>query len=131
MGAVLAAVLVTVTIASVVAGNRMAASAADERRLAQAVDAQKASSQRAKAELAKKTAESSFAAAREAERMARAAEEEGRKLLYTTDMQLAPFLWSDDRTTAEQLRILLAKHIPDHRTERGCMPRREARSAWL
>ena len=43
----------------------------------------------------------------------RAAEEAGRKLLYTTDMQLAPFLWRDDRTTAEQLRVLLAKHIPE------------------
>ncbi len=41
------------------------------------------------------------------------AEEEGRKLLYTTDMRLAPFVWRDDRTTAEQLRVLLAKHIPD------------------
>src|SRR5262249_9159364 len=39
--------------------------------------------------------------------------EAGRKLQYTTDMQLAPFLWKDDRTTAEQLRALLARHIPD------------------
>jgi len=46
---------------------------------------------------------------------AEAAEEAGRKLLYTTDMQLAPFLWRDDRTTAEQLRVLLAKHIPEER----------------
>ncbi len=45
--------------------------------------------------------------------LAKAEEEAGRKLLYTTDMQLAPFLWRDDRTTAEQLRVLLAKHIPD------------------
>jgi WD40 repeat protein/tetratricopeptide (TPR) repeat protein/energy-coupling factor transporter ATP-binding protein EcfA2 len=44
---------------------------------------------------------------------ARAAEEAGRKLLYTTDMRLAPFVWRDDRTTAQKLRILLAKHIPD------------------
>jgi WD40 repeat protein/serine/threonine protein kinase/tetratricopeptide (TPR) repeat protein len=44
---------------------------------------------------------------------AEAAEEAGRKLLYTTDMRLAPFLWRDDRITAEQLRVLLAKHIPD------------------
>jgi WD40 repeat protein/tetratricopeptide (TPR) repeat protein len=44
-----------------------------------------------------------------------AAEEEGRKLLYTTDMQLAPFVWKDDRATAAQLRTLLAKHIPDER----------------
>ena len=51
----------------------------------------------------------------EAERLARAAEEEGRKLLYTTDMQLAPFVWRDDRTTAEQLRVLLARHIPEER----------------
>ncbi len=28
-------------------------------------------------------------------------------------MQLAPFVWRDDRSTAEQLRVLLAKHIPD------------------
>jgi WD40 repeat protein/serine/threonine protein kinase/tetratricopeptide (TPR) repeat protein len=44
---------------------------------------------------------------------AETAEEAGRKLLYTTDMRLAPFLWRDDRTTAEQLRTLLAKHIPN------------------
>ena len=48
-----------------------------------------------------------------AEGLARAEEEAGRKLQYTTDMQLAPFLWKDDRTTAEQLRVLLARHIPD------------------
>ncbi len=45
--------------------------------------------------------------------LARAEEEAGRKLLYTTDMQLAPFVWKDDRSTAGQLRTLLAKHIPD------------------
>src|SRR5271166_3261041 len=28
-------------------------------------------------------------------------------------MQLAPFVWRDDRSTAEQLRVLLEKHIPD------------------
>src|SRR5262249_52814107 len=48
-----------------------------------------------------------------AERPARAAEEAGRKLLYTTDMQLAPLLWKDDRTTAKQLGLLLARHVPD------------------
>jgi len=48
-----------------------------------------------------------------AERSARDAEEAGRRLLYTTDMRLSPFVWRDDRTTAEQLRALLAKHIPD------------------
>ena len=57
--------------------------------------------------------EGSLTKAEAAERLARTAEEAGRKLLYTTDMQLAPFLWRDDRTTAEQLRVLLAKHIPE------------------
>ena len=55
---------------------------------------------------------SSLSKAEAAERQARAAEEAGRKLLYTTDMRLAPFVWRDDRTTAEQLRGLLAKHVP-------------------
>ena len=40
------------------------------------------------------------------------AEEAGRKLLYTTDMRLAPFYWRDDRTSAQKLRSLLARHIP-------------------
>ena len=57
--------------------------------------------------------EGSLSKAEAAERLARDAEEAGRKLLYTTDMRLAPFVWRDDRTTAEQLRVLLAKHIPD------------------
>ena len=61
----------------------------------------------------KKEVEGSLSKAETAERLARAAEEAGRKLLYTTDMQLAPFVWRDDRSTAEQLRVLLAKHIPD------------------
>src|SRR5207302_9214836 len=55
----------------------------------------------------------SLTKAEKAEQVARAAEAAGRKLLYTTDMRLAPFVWRDDRTTAEQLRVLLAKHIPD------------------
>lgn len=58
-------------------------------------------------------AEKAGSEAREAASQARAAEEEGRKLLYTTDMQLAPFVWKDDRSTAAQLRTLLAKHVPD------------------
>ena len=58
--------------------------------------------------------ESSLFKAKKAEEAARAAEEEGRKLLYTTDMRLAPFVWSDDRATAQQLRTLLAKHIPNN-----------------
>jgi eukaryotic-like serine/threonine-protein kinase len=101
LGAVLASVLVMATIASVIVAGRMARTASNERWA------------RGQADQAKKTAESSFLEAREAGRLARAAEEAGRKLLYTTDMRLAPFLWRDDRTTAEQLRVLLAKHIPD------------------
>jgi WD40 repeat protein len=63
---------------------------------------------------AQKTAvEESLSKAEAAERLARRAEADGRKLLYTTDMQLAPFVWRDDRSTAEQLRVLLAKHVPD------------------
>ncbi len=57
--------------------------------------------------------EGSLSKAEAAEKLARAAEETGRKLLYTTDMRLAPFVWRDERVTAEQLRVLLAKHIPD------------------
>jgi WD40 repeat protein/tetratricopeptide (TPR) repeat protein len=60
-------------------------------------------------------AEAAERLARTEEEKARAAEEEGRKLLYTTDMRLAPFVWRDDRTTAEQLRVLLAKHVPEER----------------
>jgi WD40 repeat protein/predicted Ser/Thr protein kinase len=124
LGAVLTSVLVVVTIASVFVALYMislasekAQNAAAERlaRLA-AVDAQKREAEeRTKADMAKKAAETSSAAARQAERLARAAEEQGRKLLYTTDMQLAPFVWRDDRTTAEQLRLLLARHVPEER----------------
>ena len=63
-------------------------------------------------------------------------EEAGRKLQYTTDMQLAPFLWKDDRTTAEQLRVLLARHIPERMKAnagktRATAPIHSYRSAWL
>lgn len=63
----------------------------------------------------KAAVEDSLTKAETAEQVARAAEEEGRKLLYTTDMRLAPFVWNNDRTTAEQLRVLLMKHIPDQK----------------
>ncbi|MGO9915647.1 MAG: protein kinase domain-containing protein [Isosphaeraceae bacterium] len=117
LGAALTALFVTVTIASVMVARFMAQSAADERRARlEAVEAQKREAEeRTKAEQAKQVAESSFAEAREAERLARAAEQQGRRLLYITDMQLAPFVWSDDRSTSDQLRILLAKHIPSER----------------
>ena len=60
----------------------------------------------------KREVKGSLSKAETAERLARTAEEAGRKLLYTTDMRLAPFVWRDDRTTANQLRDLLSKHIP-------------------
>ncbi len=112
LGAALTALFVTTTIASVIVARLMAHSAADERRARlEAVVAQKREAEeRTKAEKARQVAETSFAEAR-------AAEEQGRKLLYTTDMQLAPFVWNDDRSTAEQLRVLLAKHIPSSSLE--------------
>jgi WD40 repeat protein/serine/threonine protein kinase/tetratricopeptide (TPR) repeat protein len=121
LGAILTAVLLLATITSLLVANHMtdlaraeARSAADERRARQeAVDSQKREAdQRIKAE---------------------AAEETGRKLLYTTDMRLAPFVWRDDRTTAEQLRVLLAKHIPNEKMkdEGGRMNAAEALGADL
>jgi hypothetical protein len=63
----------------------------------------------------KEAVEGSLSKAEAAERSARKAEEDGRKLLYTTDMRLAPFVWRDGLSTAQQLRVLLAKHIPDRK----------------
>ena len=101
-------------IAAIVVAGRMAESLrTNDRLVGRPRDPRSGKREREHAEQAKTTAESSFTKAREAERLARAAEEEGRKLLYTTNMQLAPFLWKDDRTTAEQVGDLLAKHIPD------------------
>src|SRR5262245_52039109 len=39
-------------------------------------------------------------------------------------MRLAPFVWKDDRSTAEQLRVLLAKHIPAPHAAGAGDPRR-------
>lgn len=50
--------------------------------------------------------------AQQNQRKAEAAEEEGRRLLYTTDMRLAPFVWKDGGSSAEQLHALLARHEP-------------------
>jgi eukaryotic-like serine/threonine-protein kinase len=101
LGAILTAVLVLATITSLIVASRMANLARSE---AQSADDERRSHQ-----------EAVVARKREADQRikAEAAEETGRKLLYTTDMQLAPFVWRDDRTTAEQVRVLLAKHIPD------------------
>jgi WD40 repeat protein/tetratricopeptide (TPR) repeat protein len=84
-------------------------------------------SQKTELETQKAAVESSLSKAEKAEQVARAAEEEGRKLLYTTDMRLAPFVWRDDRTTAEQLRVLLAKHIPQSKESRDSGPKPDLR----
>src|SRR5262249_36422417 len=78
--------------------------------------AQQAEQSRLDTEKALEVVESEKAKALAAEGLARAEEEKGRQLLYTTDLRLAPFVWKDDRSTAEQLRVLLAKHIPDGKT---------------
>src|SRR5262249_48833644 len=76
-------------------------------------NAQQAEQSRKDTEKALEIVEAEKAKALAAEGLARAEEEKGRRLLYTTDMRLAPFVWKDARCTAEQLRVLLAKHIPD------------------
>ncbi len=75
-------------------------------------NARQAEQSRKDTEKALRIVESEKAKALAAEALARDEEEAGRKLLYTTDMRLAPFVWRDDRSTAGQLRGLLAKHIP-------------------
>lgn len=60
----------------------------------------------------KNNAELNLRKAEAAEAAARRAEDESRRLLYTTDMKLAPFVWKDDEATAEQLSSLLARHDP-------------------
>lgn len=68
-----------------------------------------------------------------AEQEARRAEEEGRHLLYTTDMRLAPFVWKDDGATAEQLRTLLARHEPNppHADTQGSPTRERGRAEGI
>jgi WD40 repeat protein len=78
-------------------------------------NARQAEQSRKDTEKALAVVESEKAKALAAEGLARAEEEKGRQLLYTTDMRLAPFVWKDGRATAEQLRVLLAKHIPEER----------------
>ena len=120
--AVVAIVAVCACVAALVANRRasdLALIAEQKSEIAEA-SAADADRERTNAEQALTQVESQKAAvvssltkAEAAEQVARAAEEAGRKLLYTTDMQLAPFVWRDDRATAEQLRVLLAKHVPD------------------
>ena len=108
-GLAVVAVVAAVACAIALFANQRANALAEKARQSQ----QETAKALATVETQKAEVEGSLSKAEAAERSARAAEEAGRKLLYTTDMQLAPFVWRDDRTTAEQLRVLLAKHIPD------------------
>ncbi len=60
----------------------------------------------------KASVEGSLSKARAAETQARASEEQGRRLLYATDMQLLPFIWKDPQATGAQLRSRLNAHRP-------------------
>jgi hypothetical protein len=102
LGAVLTAVLVLATIASLIVAGRMS-NEADQmsdlaRKEARAAGHERKARQEAVA--SQKREAQQRIKAEEAERSARAAEEEGRKLLYTTDMQLVPFIWKDPTATA-------------------------------
>jgi WD40 repeat protein/tetratricopeptide (TPR) repeat protein len=79
-------------------------------------NAKRAKQSQSETESALLVAKSQKGKAEAAERAARIAEESGRTLLYTTDMRLAPFVWKDDRSTSDQLRALLAKHVPEETT---------------
>jgi hypothetical protein len=111
-GGVIAACLVLLVLLAGIAGTtwgliearRQELEARRQERIARAEALEKEKARRAEAMRAE--------GERKAKETAEAAEEAGRKLLYTTDMRLAPFLWNDDRTTAKHLRDLLAKHIP-------------------
>src|SRR5262249_23079821 len=93
LGAVLTAVLVLVTAGSILAARRFARLFHSERKALNLVESKQgevvASLERAEA--AGKEAREAEKLARKAEKQARAAEESGRKLLYTTDLQLVPF----------------------------------------
>jgi WD40 repeat protein/serine/threonine protein kinase/tetratricopeptide (TPR) repeat protein len=107
LGGVLTAVLLIATLASLMVAGRMATLADDAR---QKEDNARQSQQVTAKALA--TVEESLSKTAAAERLARAAEGEGRKLLYTTDMQLVPFLWKDPLATVAQLRGRLNTHDP-------------------
>ena len=117
--AIIAAIACVVALVARHESGRLAELAANEAQNAKNNE-QRAERSQKQAEIAltqvetqKSEIESSLTKAEQAERAARAAEETGRKLLYTTDMQLAPFVWKDNRSSAEQLRALLAKHAPE------------------
>jgi len=129
LGAVLTAVLVLVTVGSLLVAGRMStlAQSADaeaekaRKNAEQAKQSQRETetaltqvkSQKAELEAQKAAVQNSLTKAEKSEQAARAAEEQGRRLLYATDMQLAPFIWNDPRATAAQLRSRLDAHDPE------------------
>jgi WD40 repeat protein len=108
-GLAVVAVIAAVACAIALFANQRANTLAEKARQSQ----QETAKALATVETEKAEVEGSLSKAESAERLARDAEEAGRKLQYTTDMQLAPFVWRDDRTSAEQLLAVLARHIPD------------------
>src|SRR5262245_35545173 len=124
--AVVAVIAGVACIAALIANQRANSLADDARQNAERAEQSQQETAKALAvvESQKAEVEGSLSKAEAAERLARAAEEAGRKLLYTTDMRLAPFVWRDDRSTAEQLRVLLAKHVPDSKAA----PNKDARA---
>ena len=111
-GQVIAASLVLLALVGGIVGTTLGLFEARRQEVKATKSQQDTASALAVVESQKKEVEGSLFKAESAERVARAAEEAGRKLQYTTDMQLAPFVWRDDRTSAEQLRVLLARHVP-------------------
>ena len=122
-GAVIAAGLVIAALLAGIAGTtwgliearrqtRIAKDETLEKDKARRAEANRAAGER----LATQKALAAAAAEKKAKETAEAAEEAGRKLLYTTDMQLVPFIWNDPQATAAQLRSRLNAHVPGGRT---------------
>jgi WD40 repeat protein/tetratricopeptide (TPR) repeat protein len=107
LGAVLTGVLLLVTAGSILTARRFARLFQSERQALSLVE-----SQQAAVIASLKKAEAAGDEARGAEKLARAAEESGRKLLYTTDMQLVPFMWKDPQAAVAQIRSRLNAHDP-------------------
>ena len=113
--AVVAVIAVAACVVAMIANRRANRLADDARQSAERAEQSRLETKNALGVVeSQKTAVEGSLSKAEAAEAARAAAEAGRKLTdYTTDMRLAPFVWSDDRTSAEQLRALLAKHVPE------------------
>ncbi|MCP4784056.1 MAG: protein kinase [Fuerstiella sp.] len=85
----------------------------DVQRLAAEQSKSEALKAKTAAEQAEDRAKAEQIAAVAAKQLAQAAEEEGRKLLYATDMQLVDTLLKDDESSARQILSRLNAHDPD------------------